>query len=78
MHGPFQLSNNRVLARVLFGSFCQVTGNSHNDIEFRFVDFEHAEICLENSGLPFEWKSLFLDSSLMKKTHPSKVSPHTP
>ena len=38
-----------IVARVVFGSFYRVTGNGYNDIEFRFVDFEHAEIYLGNA-----------------------------
>ena len=26
-----------------------MTGNGHNDIEFRFADFEHAVFCLESA-----------------------------
>ena len=48
-----------------------MTGNGNNDIEFRFVDLAHAEFCFESAihdiHLPFEWKSLSLDSPLMKK-----------
>ena len=31
-----------------FESFYRVTGNGHHNINFTFVDLEHAELCLEN------------------------------
>ena len=33
---------------VIFESFYRVTGNGHHNIEFRFVDLEHVELCLES------------------------------
>ena len=38
-----------VCVLVIFGSFYRVTGNGHNDTEFRSVDLEHAEFCFESA-----------------------------
>ena len=33
-----------------FVCFYQVTGNAHHNIEFGFVDLEHAEFCLKRQN----------------------------
>ena len=37
-----------VFVLVIFESFYRMTGNGHHNIEFGFVDVEHAELCLES------------------------------
>ena len=37
-----------VCVLVFFESFYRVTGNGHQNTELRFVDLEHAELCLES------------------------------
>ena len=37
-----------VCVLVILESFCRVIGNGHHNTEFRFVDLEHAEFCLES------------------------------